>query len=68
MSRIVPIFHEFLACPDLHLGLSKGSALERPSDKSLEDPYRTKFVSGYINHFSFFFNGFGVKNNYCIHK
>ena len=21
----VPIFHEFLACPDLHLGLSKGS-------------------------------------------
>ena len=25
MSRIVPIFHEFLACPDLHLGLSKGS-------------------------------------------
>ena len=27
MSRIVPIFHEFLACPDLHLGLSKGSVL-----------------------------------------
>ena len=27
MSRIVPIFNEFLACPDLHLGLSKGSAL-----------------------------------------